>query len=127
MYEEQVIRPADDPATGVRLVLIERWDFGDTREAVSALEEQDVCTHWYILSVPQVERWVQGHKREQDFIALAREYAMPKRSGATTNRLVLSSVTGTFPSGQITGGFPGEPVGDQHLAALVDAPTVEVA
>lgn len=125
VYGAQVMKLQADPATGFRLGLIQPWDFGVTREDVSALEEQDVCAHWYMLSVPQVERWVQGEKREDDFISLAREHAIPKRSGATTNRLVLSSVTGTFPSGQITGGFPGEPVGDQQLDALVEEPTVE--
>lgn len=115
-----------DPHTGFRLGYIQPWDFGVTREDVSDLDEQDVFAHWYTLSVPQVERWVHGEKLEADYLGLVREHANPKRNASTTNRLVVSSVTGTFPSGTVSGGFPSGPNLDEMQDAVVIEPTVDI-
>lgn len=115
-----------DPNTGFRPGYIQPWDLGVGREDVPDLEEQDTLCHWYTLSVPQIERWVHGEPDEDAIVDLAKSLARPlSRLKSMRNRLVISSVTGTFPNSTVTGGFPGEPQTDATPTAQVDEPTVE--
>lgn len=105
--------------------LIMPWDFGVSREDVPDLNQQDTVCHWYTLSIPQVERWVANEPDASSIISLCEEYASPYQEKGSRQRLVLSSIQGTFPGGTISGGFPYEPAMDGADASIVQEPTIE--
>ena len=126
VYSCTLVKVQPSVHDGFRLGYIQPWDFGVSREDVSDLADQDVLCHWYTLSVPQIERWVHQEKAAEELIEVAKLHAKPGRAPSTRNRLVLSSVTGVFPGGTISGGFPGQPaLTPPTTDAMVDEPTVE--
>lgn len=121
------IKLMPDPGTHFRLCYVNPWDLGVSREDVGDLDEQDVLCHWYTLSVPQAERWVYGEPdaSKERLLTLIDGAAKPARSTTTSARLVVSSITGTFPNSTLQGAFAGEPKSDSPPASQVEEPTVE--
>lgn len=91
---------------GFTVAYIDPWDFGMTRED-QGLDEQDMLAHWYTLSIPQFERWVTGHPRQVELLALAQDHKSTPASYSQRYRFVVSGTTGTFPNTVISGSFPG--------------------
>lgn len=116
------VQPRD---SGFSTGLIMPWDFGVSREDVPDLDQQDTVCHWYTLSIPQVERWVANEPDANSIVSLCEQYSSPDQQKGSRQRLVLSSIQGTFPGGSISGGFPYEPSMDAAETSIVLEPTVE--
>jgi len=108
VYGSSPLKIQQDPQKGFVITAIDPWDFGVTREDQPSLSDQDVYCHWYSLSMPQFERWVQGHPRAEEMITLASRRASPQAGGSGFTRLVISGLTGTFPNSVVTGAMPGD-------------------
>jgi hypothetical protein len=125
VYGGTILKVQPDHPSGFRIGYVQPWDFGVSREDVKDLDEQDTVCHWYTLSMPQVERWIGHEPAAEELTDLIHDHARPGRAGTTRNRLVISSITGVFPGGNISGGFPGPSYTDARSEAMVEEPTVE--
>ena len=127
VYGAMPLKIQQDPQKGFVISPIDPWDFGVTREDQPSLNDQDVYCHWYTLSMPQFERWVQGHPREEALIMQASRLASPQAGGTGFTRLVISGLTGTFPNSVVTGAMPGDANdGTYLLEAHVIEPVVSL-
>ena len=124
VYNSTVAKVMADPATGWRTGYIEPWDFGVPREDIPRLDSQDTMTHYYDLSIPEIERWVKNQPREDDLLDIARKHER-KLPGQIRQGLVVSTIQGIYPGSTVLGGFPGQPdmPGDDG-EPMVDEPTV---
>jgi len=126
VYNCMVTKTQPHPDLGFCINYIFPWDFGVSREDVPDLGDQDTICHWYTLSIPQFNRWVRQEKQASALLDTAREHAKPGKVGNTNNRLVVAQVSGVFPSGQVSGGFPGDPSESGALTAEVEEKCVEL-
>lgn len=99
------VRP--DPQ-GFGLDAIDPWDFGVTREDQPNLEDQDVVCHWYTLSEPQFDRWIQGHPREIEWRKQAAGRTRIPSGTAGAGSIIVSGLSGTFPSSQVSASIQGD-------------------
>jgi hypothetical protein len=117
VYGSTVGKLQHDPETGFRVGYIQPWDFGVSREGVPRLDEQDTMAHWYALSMPQVERWLVGQKREDALLAIAREHQR-KAPNQTRQGLIVSNISGVFPGSNVNATFqsPPDSMADEIMA-----------
>jgi hypothetical protein len=108
VYGASPLKIQQDPQKGFVITAIDPWDFGVTREDQPSLTDQDIYCHWYSLSMPQFERWVQGHPRDEEMIQKASRLAYPHAGGSGYTRLVISGLTGPFPNSVVSGAMPGD-------------------
>jgi hypothetical protein len=116
-----------DAEEGFSIGHINPGDFGVLQEDKPDPDRQPAMSHWYSVSIPEVERWLDGTPRLDRLVDIARERATVSNTGSGIGQqgLVISSVTGIFPGGTIQGGFPGEPdVSASSPGPIVDEPTV---
>lgn len=82
-------------------------DFGVLREDVTQLDRQEVITHHFYLTVPEVKMLVQGQKDEKKIVELAEKLANPEAQGTQLpdmmNQVITTNITGTFPNQSVTG------------------------
>lgn len=119
------IQKVQPHGTGFRISMVNQWDFGVSREDIG-LEEQDAVAHWYTLSLSQIKRWVYGQPNDELIISMCEQYLQNTQSPPSQHRLVLSNISGTFPGGTISGGFPSAAPDDDMYSAQVDEPVVEL-
>ena len=125
VYASTVAKVDADPATGFRVNYIQPWDFGMAKEDVPQLDEQHVLAHWYTISIPQVESWLEGHPDESRLLRIAHEHQSMNQPPTPRSGLVISNVSGQWPASTVQGGFPGDPdVFSDVMDAAIEEPCV---
>src|SRR6266446_801035 len=110
-----------------KLAYVDPGSFGVTREDIAGLDEQEAFCHWYMMSLPEIDRLTKNLKNHDDIMLTASQMAMPGASTDSSaaypqmvNQIIVSSLNNQVATANVEMGT----LGDDRPE--VDEPTVEM-